>query len=538
MTTMVAKPPCDAGEVLGAPATISCSPGVGRWVLAATILGSSMAFIDSSAVNVALPVLQGSLGASVTQVQWVIEAYMLFLAALILVGGSLGDRLGRRRVFMWGVGAFALASLWCGLAPDPTQLIVARAVQGIGGALLVPGSLAIISASFDGSARGKAIGTWSGLSAITMAAGPVIGGWLATTLSWRWVFFLNLPLALVVLVIAATRVPETRDEAAAGRIDWAGAGVSALGLGLLVFGLVESANLGLGHPLVLATTAGGLLVLGVFVWIEHRAEAPMMPPDLFRSRTFTGANALTLLLYGALGGALFFLPFNLIQVQGYSPAQAGAAWLPFILTIAVLSRAAGALVAVVGPRLPLVVGPLVTAGGFLLAVPPGIGGSYWTTFFPAFLVMGIGMSVAVAPLVTVVMSSVASNRAGIASGINNAVSRAAGLIALAAVGVLVLRAFDVALDRRLTELDVRPEIVEQFAHERINLAAAEPPASATSEEARDLRGAVAEAFVAGFRLAMLVGAGLAAGGALIAWLTVGDLGDQREVVEPLPARRA
>lgn len=531
MTTMVAKPPCDAGEVLSGPVVISCSRGARRWVLTATILGSSMAFIDSSAVNVALPVLQSSLGASVTQVQWVIEVYMLFLAALILVGGALGDRLGRRRVFMWGVGAFAVASVWCGLAADPAQLIVARAGQGIGGALLVPGSLAIISASFDESSRGKAIGTWSGFTAITTAAGPVLGGWLVSALSWRWVFFLNIPFAIAVLVIAATRLPETRDQSATAssaadgspktaRIDWLGAALSVVGLGLLVYGLIESANLGLTHPLALGAMAAGLLVLGAFVWVEGRVSAPMMPLEVFRSRSFTGANLLTVLLYGALGGALFFLPFNLIQVQDYTPAQAGAAWLPFILAVAFLSRLAGALVPIVGAKLLLVCGPLVTAAGFVLAVLPGTDGSYWTTFFPAFLVMGLGMAIAVAPLVTVVMSSVESNRAGVASGINNAVSRAAGLLALAVMGLLVLGAFNRALDSRLDALNLRPAIVEQLAEQRINLAGAEPPANATSQEARDLRKAIDESFVAGFRLAMLAGAGLALASALVAWLMI------------------
>ncbi|MGH9162116.1 MAG: MFS transporter [Vicinamibacteraceae bacterium] len=529
MTTMVAKPPCDDGQILSGPLVIACDPVVGRWVMTATILGSSMAFIDSSAVNVALPVLQSSLGASMTQVQWIIEVYMLFLSALILVGGALGDRLGHRRVFMWGVAAFAVASLWCGLAPDPTQLIIARAAQGIGGALLVPGSLAIISASFDKSSRGKAIGTWSGATAITAAAGPVLGGWLASTFSWRWVFLLNIPFAVVVLLIAATRVPETRDLSAGtgtpgmGGIDWLGAGLSVVGLGLLVYGLVESANLGLAHPIALGAMIAGIVVLGIFVWVEGQARAPMMPLDVFASRSFTGANLLTVLLYGALGGALFFLPFNLVQVQGYTPVQAGAAWLPFILAIAFLSRWTGALVPIVGARLLLVVGPLLTATGFALAVRPGTDGSYWTTFFPAFLVMGLGMAIAVAPLVTVVMGSVESDRAGVASGINNAVSRAAGLLALAVMGLLVVGTFNSALDERLAALNVAPHVVEQLAEQRINLAAAEPPASASPAMARALRKAIDESFVVGFRAAMWSGAVLAAASALVAWLMIGEV---------------
>jgi EmrB/QacA subfamily drug resistance transporter len=520
MTTMVARPPCDAGTVSSGPALAPCSPTTGRWVLAATILGSSMVFIDSSAVNVVLPVLQDSLGASITQAQWVVEVYLLLLASLILVGGSLGDRLGRRRVFAWGIAIFALASLWCGLAPGPAQLIAARAAQGVGGALLVPGSLAIISASFDESSRGKAFGTWSGLTAVTMAAGPVLGGWLATTVSWRWVFFINLPFAAVVLAIVATRVPESRDRTRDESIDWTGAGLSVAGLGLLVYGLIESSNLGLTHPVALGAIAAGLVLLALFVRTEARTVSPMLPLDLFQSRSFTGANLLTFLLYGALGGALFFLPFSLIQVHGYTPTEAGAAWLPFILCIAVLSRWTGALVPVVGARVLLVTGPILTAVGFALVAVPNPTSGYWTTFFPAFLTMGLGMAVAVAPLVTVVMGSVPPERAGLASGINNAVSRAAGLVALAVMGVVVLASFNTVLDRRLAMLEVRAEIVAQLEPERLNLAAAAPPADATPEEAALVRDAIRDSFVAGFRLIMLVAAGMAAASALVAWQTI------------------
>ena len=520
MTTMIARPPCDAGAILGGSVAAPCSPAAGRWVLAATILGSSMVFIDSSAVNVALPVLQSSLSASVTQIQWVIEVYMLLLAALILVGGALGDHLGRRRVFVWGVCIFALASAGCGVASDPAQLIAARAVQGIGGALLVPGSLAIISASFDGASRGAAIGTWSGVTAITTAAGPVVGGWLSAHASWRWIFLINIPFALAVVLIAAARLPESRDSSASDRLDWSGAGVSAAGLGLLVYGLIESANLGLTHPMVLAAIVGGVLLIGAFIVVELSVSNPMMPLDLFRSRNFTGANLLTFLLYGGLGGALFFLPFNLVQVQRYTPAEAGAAWLPFILIIAVLSRWTGALVPVVGARILLVIGPLITAIGFGLAAVPGLGGAYWTTFFPAFVVMGLGMSVAVAPLVTVVMGSVESSRAGIASGINNAVSRAAGLLTLAVMGVLVLAVFHRELDRRLASVAVRPLVVEQLVQQGLNLAATSIPPAATPGEARMLRSAIDASFVAGFRAAMLTAAGLAAASALVAAVTI------------------
>lgn len=514
------KEPCDAGVILSKPASIACSPSVGRWVLAATILGSSMAFIDSTAVNIALPVLQVDLGASVSQLQWVVEAYALFLAALLLVGGSLGDRIGRRKAFAWGIVVFVGASLWCGFAPNPTQLIIARAVQGVGGALLVPGSLAIISASFDESSRGKAIGTWSGFTAITMAVGPVLGGWLVENLSWRWVFFLNLPIAVLVLAIVLTKVPETRDEEATGGIDWLGAVISIIGLGALIYGLIESANLGLTHAVVIGSVALGLVALAAFGVVEGKLSAPMMPLSMFRSRNFSGTNLLTFFLYGALGATLFFVPFNMIQLQGYSATAAGAAWLPFILTIAVLSRWAGGLIQQIGQKPPLVVGPLITSVGLAMMVLPGIGGSYWTTFFPAILVMGLGMAIAVAPLVTVVMGSVESHRAGVASGVNNSISRAAGLVSIAVLGVLVLTSFNSELDSRLLVMDAPEAVVAHLDGERVRLASAEPPDGISPELGQLVNEAIDESFLYGFRVVMGMASILALTGALSALVLI------------------
>jgi EmrB/QacA subfamily drug resistance transporter len=477
-----------------------------------------MAFIDSTVVNVALPTLQTQLNATVADVQWVVEAYALFVAALILVGGSLGDRLGRRRIFVLGVGLFAIASLWCGLSPTIQQLILARGMQGIGGALLIPGSLAIIGASFANEQRGRAIGLWSGFTAITSAAGPVLGGWLIETLSWRWVFLINLPLAIIVIAISLWRVPESRDLQAS-RLDWLGALLAIAGLGTVVYGLLESANVGFNR-IVIGSITIGILILGGFVWLESRLVSPMMPSSLFRSRTFSGANLLTLLLYAALGGALFFLPFNLIQVQGYSATAAGAALVPFPIIVFCLSRWSGGLVGRYGARLPLMVGPLVAAVGFGLMTRPAIGGPYWTTFFPAVFVLGLGMAVCVAPLTTAVMNAVNVRNIGAASGINNAVSRIASLLAIALFGIVMLQRFNRSLDQRIASLHLATSAQQFLDTQRVNLAAATLPLGLDNATASALKQAIAAAFVDGFRLVMGISAGLAIASAITAALMI------------------
>jgi EmrB/QacA subfamily drug resistance transporter len=518
MATLI-REPCDDGVIRSGRVTAPCPKSSGKWILAATILGSSMAFIDGTVVNVALPALQKDLRTTVVGVQWVIESYSLLLAALLLVGGSMGDRYGRRRIFVTGVAVFAAASVWCGFAANIGQLIAARAVQGIGGALLVPGSLAIISDSFSEEDRGRAIGTWSGFSAITAAIGPVLGGWLVEAVSWRAVFFINIPVAILVIIISLRHVPESSNTAK-GRLDWVGAILATLGLGALVYGLIESPSRGLAHPVVLTALINAIVLLAFFVLVEARRQNPMLPLALFRSRTFTGVNLLTFLLYGALGGTLFFLPLNLIQVQRYGPTAAGAALLPLILIIFLLSRWSGALIPRYGARIPLVLGPVIAATGFALFVLPGVGGTYWKTFFPAVVVLGVGMAVSVAPLTTTVMSSVARDRAGVASGINNAVSRGAGLLAIAVLGIVMLRIFNRSLDSHLARLDISPSIQQVLNAQRGRLAGVELPESIPAHTRELLADAINRSFVEGFRWVMLIGSALALGSAATALLLV------------------
>src|SRR2546429_474456 len=513
------KPPCDEGVISAKKSVSPCGKAQRRWILAATILGSSMSFIDGTVVNVALPALQANLNATAIDVQWVVESYALFLAALLLLGGSLGDHFGRKRIYAIGVTLFALASMWCGLAPNVGQLIVARAVQGIGGALLVPGSLAIISASFSEDERGQAIGTWSGSTAITTAFGPVMGGWLIEHVSWRAVFFLNLPLAIIVLLLVFRFVPVSRDEEETGKLDLVGAALATVSLGAIVYGLIASSRLGFHSPVVIVALSSSLIFLFAFVIVEERRRHPMMPLTLFRARNFTGGNLLTLFLYAALAGTLFFLPLNLIQVQGYSPTAAGAASLPFILIMFLLSRWSGGLIKRYGSRLPLVIGPIIAAIGFALFVRPGVGGSYWKTFFPAMVALGLGMAISVAPLPTTVMNSVKETHARIASRVNNAVSRTAGLLAIAVLGLIMFQTFNRCLDQRLNQMAVPVGIREAVSNQRIKLAAADiPPAAEPIQTA--IKQAIDECFVSGFRRVMLFGCALALASSLMAWLII------------------
>ncbi len=519
------KQPCDEAVISSAPENKSSgddaknSASAGKWILAATILGSSMTFVDGTVVNVALPVLQEKLSANQAQAQWIVESYALTLSALILVGGALGDKYGRRKIFNLGIGIFTIASVVCGLVSGINQLIFARAAQGIGAALLVPGSLAIISATFDKKSRAKAIGTWSGFTAIAAGFGPVLGGWLVDNFSWRWIFYINLPLAAAVLLISFRRVPETKDDEATGKLDWFGAILAVVGLGGIVFGLTESNNLGFANLEVAGSLIVGAAALAGFLFVESNSENPMMPLAVFKSKTFTGANLLTLFLYSALGGILFFLPFNLIQIQGYTATAAGAALVPFVLTMFVLSRAASGLIDRFGAKTPLVIGPIIAGIGFwLFSLAPTNSNSYWTDFFPAIMVMSLGMVTSVAPLTTTVMGAVAERHAGIASGINNAVSRTASLLAIAVFGIVMLTTFNNNLDKRINDLP--PEARTQLNEQRYKLASAELAENFDDQTRRAAKQMVDDSFVAGFHFVAYLAAGLAFLSAVCAWFLI------------------
>jgi len=478
-----------------------------------------MSFIDATAVNVALPIIQRELVATVDQMQWVIEAYALFLSALILVGGSLGDLFGRRKLFSIGIAIFALASIGCAFAPSILALIAFRSIQGIGAALAVPESLALISVSFTGSARGRAVGTWSGFASLTGAAGPLIGGFLAQTASWRWVFVINVPLAVAVLVICALRVPESRDEDTDRTVDWTGALLATIGLGALVYGLIRL-QVPQGRGDGTACVAGGIAVLAAFVVSQQRARHPMLPLRLFASRTFTVVNLYTLALYMTLGGGLYFFPYVLIDVQGYAPTAAGATFLPFVILQFAFSRWSGGLAAKIGVRLPLVIGACIVGCAFIAYALPGIGGSYWTTYFPAVFLLGVGGVFFIAPLTTAVFDSSDPALSGVASGTNNAVARTAGLLAIALFGLVFAHVFASGFDARLVHANVAPATRTLADAERAKFAAGTVPPDVPASDRAAVGIAVRTGYLAGFRAVMITSSGVAFLSALVAFVAL------------------
>lgn len=489
------------------------------WVLATAILGSSLAFIEGSVVNLALPAVQADFAASSSAVQWVINAYLLLLVAFMLIGGSLADAYGLRRVFMLGTAVFGLGALGCALAPSLPLLILARALQGLGGALLVPGSLALIGSHFDEHERGAAIGSWAGASALTTAAGPVLGGWLVDQWGWPAVFLLVSPLAALAIGLAWWRVPPSPSRRGR-RLDYGGALLAAATLGLLVYALVSPGSTWRRLALLaLAVTLGA-----AFLWRERRFAAPMLPLELFRARAFAGANLMTLLLYFALSGVLYFLPFNLIQVQGYTATQAGAAFLPFALIMGFGSTFAGDLIARANRRAILTAGPLIAAAGFAVLALPGVDAALVRDFLPGIVIMAVGMTLSVAPLTTVVMGSVSERQAGVASGTNNTAARLAGVLAVAALTALAVWLFADALAGRMRDAGVPPMLARPVLEGAGRLAELRAPAGTPAPMRTAITGAIAAAYVDTFRVLALICAALAAASGAVAWIALAPMG--------------
>jgi EmrB/QacA subfamily drug resistance transporter len=487
-----------------------------RLTLIATILGSTIVFLDSTVVNVALPAIQEDLDTGLAGQQWVMEAYMLTLVSFLLVGGSLGDLYGRRRLFVIGLSGFAATSALCAIAPNAELLIGARALQGIAGALLVPGSLAILAHTFEGEARGRAVGLWTAWAGISTLIGPA-GGGLLVEADWRWIFWINMPLIAVTLWLTRRAVEESSDPDAIHGIDFAGIALSAIGLGGPVLALIEQPTYGWSDPIVAIPLIAGIVCLAAFVWWESRAKAPMMPLGLFRSHNFSVVNFETLLVYAALYGSTFFITLFLQQVAGYSPFEAGAATTPITVLMFVLSGRFGALASRIGPRVPMGVGPLLCAAGLLLMARVDAGGEYLTGVLPALIPFGIGLAMTVAPLTTTVLDSVSEHRAGVASGVNNAVSRVAGLLAIAAFGAVISAQFASSLDGRLPSGDL-PQ-----AESAIVADAKEQPLAGTgsggvlpADTPDELRSDIVASSESAFQLGMLIAAGLMIAGGAVA----------------------
>ncbi len=508
--------PCDEGALRAAASVPACAARR-TWVLVAAVLGSTLAYIDESVVNVALPKLESDLHTTLAAMQWVINAYTLSMSALLLIGGAAADQFGRRRVFLLGVALFAAASLVCGLAPEVRTLIGARTLQGVGAALLVPCALALIGAAYDEKERGAAIGIWSGASAIAAGVAPLLGGALVDHASWRTIFLINPLLALPTLWITLRHVPESRDSEADASVDWPGALLACAGLGALVYALIAAAARGWTEPRVMGGLAGSTLGLGAFLLTEHRSRAPMMPLELFRARTFSGINLLTLLLYGALGGAFFFLPFLLIQGRGYSATATGAVYLPFTVVLGVLSRWSGGLMDRFGARRPLIIGPALAAAGFALLSSRE---APYALVLLSMAVLGFGMAITVAPLTTTVLNAVPAHRTGVASGINNAVASVGSLLMIALLGTVALGMFDRSLEQHLAEVRASPALAQVVESARGGFVIPAMPASLPLPEQQRARAVIAISLEDTVALVLWIACALAMLSALTAAVTI------------------
>lgn len=493
------------------------------WIMISSILASSMAFIDSTALNVVLPSLQKNLNASGTDLFWVLNAYLLMLAALILIGGSLGDQLGRKKIFMAGIAIFILGSAACGFVPDVTLLIICRMIQGIGGALMIPGSLSLISSSINVNERGKAIGTWSAFTTVVTMGGPVLGGAFADAGLWRYIFFINIPIGIAALFILWRWVSESRDEGSSHKLDYTGAIAIALGLGLLTFGFLRIPVTGLQHWSAYGSLASGMLLLVAFVIIEAKSDHPMMPLQLFTNLTFSGANLLTFFLYAGLGAGMLFMSLNMVQVQGYSQLQSGLTFLPFTILMITIARFAGGLADKHGPRFLLIAGPATAGAGLLvLSFIKQTNGAadYWTTFFPGVLIFGLGMSFTVAPLTTAVMGSVSDHFSGTASGVNNAMSRISSVFANAIFGALAVLFFSGALQNELKTVPLNAKEKQAVMAQVVNLGNAHVPPAISNKDKAGIEKVYHSGFISAYARIMRISAGLAFLGATMAFFFI------------------
>jgi EmrB/QacA subfamily drug resistance transporter len=504
--------------------TVALRSRAGMWIMVSSILASSMAFIDATALNVVLPSLQKSLKAGGTDLFWILNAYLLMLAALILIGGSLGDQLGRKKVFMAGIFVFILGSAACGFAPDVTWLTVFRMLQGVGGALMIPGSLSLISSSIQPNERGKAIGTWSAFTTLVTMGGPALGGAFGDAGLWRYIFFINVPLGLAALLVLGLNVKESRDENSNHQLDYPGAVTIALGLALLTFGFLRIPAIGILNPQAYGSLIAGVCLLVLFVIIENKTEHPMMPLQLFRNSTFSGANLLTLFLYAGLGAGMLFMSLNMVQVQGYSQLESGLTFLPFTVLMISIARYAGSIADKYGPRLLLIAGPAITGTGLLILsfIKQTNGASdYWTSFFPGVLVFGFGMSLTVAPLTAAVMSSVSDHFSGTASGVNNAVSRIAGVFTNAIFGTLAVLLFSGALQHKVASLPLNPIQKQAVMAQAADMGNAHVPPIVDDKDKAAIKKIYKDSFISMYSVIMKIAAALGFLGALMAFVFIG-----------------
>jgi EmrB/QacA subfamily drug resistance transporter len=503
--------------------TVALNSSEGRWVMATAIMASAMAFIDGTALNVILPSLQKGLNASGADLFWILNAYLLMLASLTLIGGSLGDKLGRKKIFAWGIAIFLVGSALCGFAHNVFFLIIFRAIQGAGGALMIPGSLSLISSSIHEKERGKAIGTWSAVTTMVTIGGPVLGGALGDAGLWRFIFFMNIPIGAVTLLFLWKKVKEVKGDDQDKKLDIAGAFTIAAGLALLTFGLLRIPAIGFYNPEILGSLATGLLLLIAFIWLEQRSKHPMMPLGLFSNMTFSGVNLLTFFLYAGLGAGMLFLGLNLVQVQGYSQLQSGLTFLPFTLLMIVLARYAGALADKYGPRLFLIAGPAIAGVGLLLlAFVKQTGGAkdYWTTFFPGILVFGFGMSITVSPLTAAVMGAVSDRFSGTASGVNNAITRISNVFANAIFGTLAVLFFATSLKDQLKTTNLSVDQKQHIVVQANNLGNAKVPENITGQMKETIEQQYREGFIHAYSNIMFLASGLCFAGALMSVLFI------------------